>query len=92
MPLRSTFAVFAFLSLFAAGTALAGRISDDAARAKQDQTHHVDKSPAPAVRRAPIVMGRSVSVRHKSKLHHVKVKPSDALERPTSAEGSNQNE
>ena len=37
---------------------------------------------------APIVMGRSVSLHHKSKLHHVKVKPPDSNENLTSAGGS----
>jgi hypothetical protein len=37
---------------------------------------------------APIVMGRSVSVHHKSKLHHVKMKPPDSNENLTSADGS----
>jgi hypothetical protein len=37
---------------------------------------------------APIVMGRSVSVHHKTKLHHVKMKPLDSLDTPASAEGS----
>jgi hypothetical protein len=35
---------------------------------------------------APIVMGRSVSLHHKTKLHHVKMKP---LDLPASADGSN---
>jgi hypothetical protein len=39
-----------------------------------------DKAPAASAahqvkREAPIVMGRSVSVHHKTKLHHIKVKP-----------------
>jgi hypothetical protein len=37
---------------------------------------------------APIVMGRSVSLHHKTKLHHVKVKPPDSNENLTSADGS----
>ena len=32
----------------------------------------------------PIVMGRSVSVHHKTKLHHVKIKPPDLNENSTS--------
>jgi hypothetical protein len=37
---------------------------------------------------APIVVGRSVSVHHKTKLHHVKDKPLDSNEKLTSADGS----
>jgi hypothetical protein len=40
---------------------------------------------------SPIVMGRSVSLHHKSKLHHVKkMKPPDSNENLTSADGSQQ--
>ena len=37
---------------------------------------------------APIVMGRSVSLHHKTRLHHVKIKPVDSNENLTSADGS----
>jgi hypothetical protein len=37
---------------------------------------------------APIDMGRSVSLHHKSKLHHVKMKPPDSNENLTPADGS----
>jgi hypothetical protein len=37
---------------------------------------------------APIVVGRSVSVHHKTKLHHVKDKPLDSNENLASADGS----
>lgn len=36
---------------------------------------------------APIVMGRSVSVHHNTKLHHVKIKPLDASDTPVAAAG-----
>jgi len=39
-------------------------------------------------REAPIVVGRSVSLHHKTKLHHVKVKPLDSNENSISADGS----
>jgi hypothetical protein len=42
--------------------------------------HHVGSE-------APIVMGRSVSLHHKTKLHHVKVKPLDSNENLASADG-----
>jgi hypothetical protein len=36
---------------------------------------------------APIVMGRSVSVHYKTKLHHVKMKPLDSVDTPVAADG-----
>jgi len=52
------------------------------------QTNHAAQksSPAPVQNlkpqalkpQAPIVMGRSISVRRKSKFHHVKIKPSES--------------
>jgi hypothetical protein len=37
---------------------------------------------------APIVMGRTVSVNHKTKLHHIKMKPLEALENLAPADSS----
>jgi hypothetical protein len=37
---------------------------------------------------APIVMGRSVSLHHKTKLHHVKMKPLESADLPISTGGS----
>jgi hypothetical protein len=37
---------------------------------------------------APIVMGRSVSDHHKSKMHHIKMKPLDSIETPAPARSS----
>jgi hypothetical protein len=37
---------------------------------------------------APIVVGRSVSLHHKTKLHHVNVKPLESNENSTSADSS----
>lgn len=37
---------------------------------------------------APIVMGRSVSVHHKTKLHHVKIKPLDSIDSTVSGDSS----
>jgi hypothetical protein len=37
---------------------------------------------------APIVVGRSVSLHHKTKLHHVKVKPLESNENTADADGS----
>lgn len=52
------------------------------------------KQPAVAAARhvkppSPIVMGRSVSVRHNTKLHHVKVKPLDLTEASGPASSAN---
>lgn len=63
-----------------AGQALAAGAAD---RAKADITRQ--KSPPPAAVKhlkpqAPIVMGRSVAVHRKTKLHHVKVKPLDSID------------
>ncbi|MGQ0446312.1 MAG: hypothetical protein ACT4O2_14610 [Beijerinckiaceae bacterium] len=38
---------------------------------------------------APIVMGRSASVRRKSKLHHIKMKPLELVETPVPANNAN---
>jgi len=85
MSVRKIFAVFAFLSLFAASAASAGRISNDAAGAKEDNA--LPPSVVQEVRRDfPIVMGRSVSVHHKTKLHHIKMKPTDLIEKPAAPE------
>ena len=93
-----------FSSLVAIGATLAGDISKNLAnsknRANSKQVANVegDKVPPKGAAasvvvhhvgpQAPIVMGRSVSLHHKSKLHHVKVKPSDSNENLTSADGS----
>jgi hypothetical protein len=34
----------------------------------------------------PIVMGRSVSVHHKTKLHHIKMQPLESIETPVAAD------
>jgi hypothetical protein len=73
MKFYTTFAIIAFIGLFAAGGASAGRFSSNAVGAKE-----ANVPLPPIVRRikrpAPIVMGRSVAASHrKSKLHHIKV-------------------
>ncbi|WOJ90659.1 hypothetical protein RZS28_05035 [Methylocapsa polymorpha] len=85
MSVGKIFAVLAFLSLFAVSAASAGKISNDAAGAKED---NVPSPPAVQdVRRDfPIVMGRSVSVHHKTKLHHIKMKPTDLIEKSAAPE------
>lgn len=37
---------------------------------------------------APIVIGRSVSVHHKTKLHHIKIQPLETIETPVAADNS----
>ena len=92
--------VLVFLSLTAAGAALARDISSGTAGEKGNKATLVkgDKVSAksgqgPASVRhvtpqAPIVMGRSVSEHYKTKLHHVKMKPLDSIDTPVTAEGS----
>ncbi|MGA7385457.1 MAG: hypothetical protein WBW81_12420 [Methylocella sp.] len=45
-------------------------------------------SARPARPQAPIVMGRSVSAHHKTKLHHIKMQPLESIETPVSADNS----
>ena len=100
MTFGRVFGVLVFLSLAAAGAAMARDISGAATGEKGGTATHVkgDKvtaksGPGPsgvrhAKPQAPIVMGRSVSDRHKTKLHHVKMKPLDSIDTPVTADGS----
>ena len=104
MTLGKIFGILIFSSLVATGATLAEDISKNltnprnlansklVANVKGDKVppkgaaasvvvHHVGPE-------APIVMGRSVSLHHKTKLHHVKMKPLDSNENSTSADGS----
>jgi hypothetical protein len=99
MTFGRVFGVLVFLSL-AAGAAMARDISrvtpgekgntetlvkGDKVAAKSGQglasVRHAKPQP-----QTPIVMGRSVSVHYKTKLHHVKMKPLDSIELPITAE------
>jgi hypothetical protein len=94
------FGILIFSSLATTGAMLAGDISKQLANSKKLANskqvanvkgdkgrpngaaasvvlHHVRSQ-------APIVMGRSVSLHHKTKLHHVKAKPLDSNEISTS--------
>ena len=98
------FGILIFSSLAATGATLAGGISKNLANsrnlANSKQVANVkgDKVPPKGAAasvvvhhvgpQAPIVMGRSVSVHHKTKLHHVKFKPLDSNENSISADGS----
>jgi len=80
MKLVKTLGIVISSSLFLASAAFAAANSDKASR-KGD---HPQKA-APVVSRhikpeTPIVMGRSISAHHKTKLHHVKVNPAEADE------------
>jgi len=70
----------------------AGVRKTDHAKANHGKSEHIaqksgpaaQKTPAPPSRnikpQAPIVMGRSISIHHKSKLHHVTSAPADSSE------------
>jgi hypothetical protein len=97
MTLGKISGILIFSSL-AAGATLAGGISKNLANSKQVANVKGDKVPPKGAAalvvvrhvwpEAPIVMGRSVSLHHKTKLHHVKVKPLDSNENSISADGS----
>jgi hypothetical protein len=89
MTLLRMLGILIFLSLVATGTALAGGIPKGAG-SKGD---HPLPTSGPASARhtrpqAPIVMGRSVSEHHKTKLHHIKMKPLESIETPVAADNS----
>lgn len=77
---------------FASSASGAGARNADHAKANHGKSDHnaqktspaAQKTPAPASRnikpQAPIVMGRSISIHRKSKLHHVTAAPADASE------------
>jgi hypothetical protein len=104
MTLGKIFGILIFSSLVATGATLAADISKNLAKSKNlansKQIANVkgDKVPPKGAAasvvvhyvgpQAPIVMGRSVSLHHKTKLHHVKIKALDSNENSTSADGS----
>jgi hypothetical protein len=104
MTLGKIFGILILSSLAATGPTSAGDISKNLAKSKNltnsQQMAKVkgDKEPPKGAAasevvhhvgpEAPIVMGRSVGLHHKTKLHHVKVKPLDSDENLTSADGS----
>jgi hypothetical protein len=106
MTLGKIFGILMFSSLVAIGATLAGDISKNLnsknlANSKQVANVKGDKLPPKMAAasvvahhvgpQAPIVMGRSVSLHHKTplnRLHHVKIKPVDSNENLTSADGS----
>ena len=98
MTLGKISGILIFSSLAVTGATLAGGISKNLANTKQVANVEGNKVPPKGAAasvvvhhvwlEAPIVMGRSVSLHHKTKLHHVKVKPLDSNENLTSADGS----
>jgi hypothetical protein len=89
MTVGRIFAILFFSSLAAMGTTLAGGIAKGASN-KGDHPHPPSgqASARQATPQAPIVMGRSVSVPHKTKLHHIKVQPLESIESPVAADNS----
>jgi hypothetical protein len=98
MTVGKIFGILIFSSLAATGATLAGSISKNLANSKQVANVKGDKVPPNGAAasvvvhyvgpQAPIVVGRSVSLHHKTKLHHVKAKPLDSNENLISADGS----
>ena len=98
MTLGKIFGILMFSSLVAIGATLAGDISKNLANSKHVANVEGDKVPPKGAAasvvvhhvwpEAPIVVGRSVSLHHKTKLHHVKVKSLDSNENSISADGS----
>jgi hypothetical protein len=98
MTLGKISGILIFSSLAATGATLAGGISKNLGNSNQMANLKGDKVPPKGAAasvvvhhvwpEAPIVMGRSVSLHHKTKLHHVKVEPLDSNENLTSADGS----
>jgi hypothetical protein len=103
MAFGKIFGVLIVLSLAATGTTMARDISSGTAGEKGKTANLVkgDKgnkvgakselvpvSVRHAKPQAPIVMGRSVSVHYKTKLHHVKIKPLDSVDTPVAADDS----
>jgi hypothetical protein len=89
MTVGRIFGILFFSSIAATGAALAGGIPKGAG-IKGDYPLPPSRpaSARPARPQAPIVMGRSVSEHHKTKLHHIKMKPLESIETPVAADNS----
>jgi hypothetical protein len=102
MTLGRIFGILFFSSLAATGTTLAGSIPKGAgikpghplstSGAGIKPGHPLSTSGAGSARQprpqAPIVIGRSVSAHHKTKLHHIKMQPLESIETPVAADNS----
>ena len=90
MTLVRIVGILIFSSLVATGATLAGGTPNKVAGIKGD--HALAKSGPASIRHVrpemPIVMGRSASVHHKTKLHHIKMKLLESIENPEPASGS----
>ncbi len=89
MTVGRIFVILFFSSLAASSATLAGGIPKGGV-IKGD---HPLPTRGPASARyarpqVPIVMGRSVSVHHKTKLHHIKMQPLESIETPVAADNS----
>ena len=90
MTIGRIIGILFFSSLAATGATLAGGIPNKGAGIKGDYSLPPSR-PASfqhARPQAPIVMGRSVSVHHKTKLHHIKMQPLESIETPVAADNS----
>ena len=87
MTIGRIFGILFLLSIAATGAALAGG-NPKGAGIKGDHPLPTSRSASARHARpqAPIVMGRSVSVRHKTKLHHIRMKPLELVETPVPAD------
>ena len=102
MTVGRIFGILFFSSLAATGTTLAGSIPKGAgikpghplstSGAGTKPGHPLPTSGAGSARQprpqAPIVIGRSVSAHHKTKLHHIKMQPLESIETPVAADNS----
>jgi hypothetical protein len=102
MTVGRIFGILFFLSLAATGTTLAAGIpkgagikpghplSTSGAGIKPGRSLPTSGlgSARQARPQAPIVIGRSVSAHHKTKLHHVKMQPLESMETPVAADNS----
>lgn len=81
MPFFKILPILAIAILVPADGAWAGPAAAGGGNTKAQPATAQAKEPKPArqaLDEAPIVMGRSVAVQRKSKLHHIKVKPTPA--------------
>ena len=102
MTVGRIFGILFFSSLAATGTTLAGSIPKGAgikpghplstSVAGIKPGHPLPTSGPASARQprpqAPIVIGRSVSAHHKTKLHHIKMQPLESIETPVAADNS----
>jgi hypothetical protein len=92
MTLGKIFGILIFSSLVATGPTLAGDISKNLVKSKNLANSKRVANVTVVIHHAgpetPIVMGRSIGLHHKTKLHHLKVKPLDSNENSSFVDGS----